>query len=135
MIRRFVSTAVLAAAVSAPSILVPATSHAALFGNASTSTPKAKTVKMTLKNRTSVPMDLMIEDKAITLAPNAEYALNVPEEQRRSRVLFRSRVVSGRSVPKGMLRPSFGSERANPAAHSPRLQPHSRNVTAGTFLL
>ena len=82
MIRRFVSTAVLAVAVVAPT-LIPAVSHAALFHNANaTSTPKVKTVKMTLKNRTSAPMDLMIEDKAVTLAPNAEYALNVPEGTR-----------------------------------------------------
>ena len=83
MIRRFVTNAVLAAAVVVPSFLVPATSQAALFGGRSaTSTPKVKNVKMTLKNRTSTPMDLMVEDKPITIAPNAEYALNVPEGTR-----------------------------------------------------
>lgn len=83
MIRRFVSTAVLAASIVVPSILVPATSHAALFGGKSaTSTTKVKNVKMTLKNRTSAPMDLMVEDKPITIAANAEYALNVPEGTR-----------------------------------------------------
>ena len=82
MIRRFVSTAVLPVAV-ASTLLIPATSHASLFGsNTSASTPKVKNVKMTLKNRTSAPMDLMIEDKSITIAPNAEYALNVPEGTR-----------------------------------------------------
>jgi hypothetical protein len=83
MIRRFVFTAVLAVAVAAPTLLVPAISHAAFFhsGAASTSS-KVRNVKMTLKNRTSAPMDLMIEDKPITLAPNAEYALNVPEGTR-----------------------------------------------------
>lgn len=82
MIRRFVSTAVLAAAVVAP-MLIPVTSHAALFHSAPSSpTAKVKNVKMTLKNRTAAPMDLMIEDKAITIAPNAEYALNVPEGTR-----------------------------------------------------
>src|ERR1700712_1072343 len=82
MIRRFVFSAVVAAAV-ATTALVPATSHAAFFHSGSTaSTPKVKTVKMTLKNRSAAPMDLMIEDKAITLAPNAEYALNVPEGTR-----------------------------------------------------
>ena len=82
MIRRFVSTAVVAAVV-ATAALIPAISHAALFGIGSTaSSSKVKNVKMTLKNRTSAPMDLMIEDKAITIAPNAEYALNVPEGTR-----------------------------------------------------
>ncbi len=83
MIRRFVSAAVLAVAVAAPSLLIPATSHAALFGsNTSSAMPKVKNVKMTLKNRSDAPMELMIEDKPITLAPNAEYALNVPEGTR-----------------------------------------------------
>ena len=83
MIRRFVSTAVLAAAV-ATAALTPAISHASLFHSAGNtpSNTKIKTVKMTLKNRSAAPMDLMIEDKAITLAPNAEYALNVPEGTR-----------------------------------------------------
>ena len=83
MIRRFVSAAVLAAAVVAPTLFVPATSHAALFHSSSaTSSSKVKNVKMTLKNRTAAPMELMIEDKPITIAPNAEYALNVPEGTR-----------------------------------------------------
>ena len=83
MIRRFVSTAVLAVAVAAPMLLAPVTSHAAFSRSSNaTSTAKVKNVKMTLKNRTAAPMDLMIEDKPITIAPNAEYALNVPEGTR-----------------------------------------------------
>ncbi len=83
MIRRFVSTAVLAAAVVAPTLLTPAPANAAFFHSGSASnTAKVKNVKMTLKNRTSAPMNLMIEDKPITIAPNAEYALNVPEGTR-----------------------------------------------------
>ena len=62
MIRRFVSTAILAAAVLAPALVFPATSHAAFFHSGTGA--KVKNVKMTLKNRTSAPMDLMIEDKA-----------------------------------------------------------------------
>ena len=83
MIRRFVSTAILAVAVAAPTVVFPAAAHAGLFHSGSTaSSAKVKNVKMTLKNRTAAPMDLMIEDKAITIAPNAEYALNVPEGTR-----------------------------------------------------
>ena len=82
MIRRFVSTAVVAAAI-ATATLTPAVSHAAFFHSGSgASSAKVKTIKMTLKNRTSAPMDLMVEDKPITIAPNAEYALNVPEGTR-----------------------------------------------------
>ena len=83
MIRRFVSTAVLTVAVAAPTLLVPVAAHAAFFHSGAAATiAKVKNVKMTLKNRTSIPMDLMIEDKPITIAPNAEYALNVPEGTR-----------------------------------------------------
>ena len=78
MIRRSVSILVLAAATFAP-----LASQASLFGSdkgTTTTTPtKGKMVKMTLKNRTSEPMDLMIEDKPITIAANSEYALSAVE--------------------------------------------------------
>ena len=81
MIRRTVSAIVLAAITFAPLV-----SHASLFGKdskdntpATTNAPKGKMVKMTLKNRTSAPMDLIVEDKPITIAANGEYELKASE--------------------------------------------------------
>ena len=78
MIRRSVSMLVLAAATFAP-----LASQASLFGSdkgTTAATPaKGKMIKMTLKNRTASPMDLMIEDKPITIAANSEYALAAVE--------------------------------------------------------
>ncbi len=69
------------ALVLATSLSVPATSHASMFGGhaGSTSTAKVKMVKMTLRNRTAAPMNLMIEDKPITIAANGEYELKAAE--------------------------------------------------------
>ena len=78
MIRRSVSALVLAAATFAP-----VASHAfPFFGNNNGTVAKVKTVKMTLKNRTSAPMNLMIEEKPVTIAANGEYELKVPEGTR-----------------------------------------------------
>ncbi|MEG9432394.1 hypothetical protein [Terriglobus sp. ADX1] len=76
MIRRTVSAIVLAACTFAP-----VASHAfPLFGKSDTAQAKVKMVKMTLKNKSAAPMDVLIDDKTITLAANGgEYALNAPE--------------------------------------------------------
>jgi hypothetical protein len=75
MIRRTVSALVLAAATFAP-----VASHAfPFFGTNNGAQAKVKMVKMTLKNRTAAPMEVLIEDKPVTIAANGEYALNAPE--------------------------------------------------------
>ncbi len=77
MFRRTVTTIVLASAIFAP-----VASHAFPFfanTNASTQPKGAKMVKVTLKNETNQPMQVLIEDKPVTIAANGEYALNAPE--------------------------------------------------------
>jgi len=76
MIRRIVSATVLAACTFAP-----IASHAfPLFGKSDTAQAKVKMVKLTLKNKSAAAMDIMIEDKPVTLAANGgEYQLNAPE--------------------------------------------------------
>ena len=74
MVRRTVFALVLTAATFAPTA-----SQAALFGHSATTSDKGKMVKVTLKNRTSAPMDLMVEDKPITIAANGEYELKAVE--------------------------------------------------------
>ncbi len=79
MIRRTVSALILAAATLAPISL-----HAFAVAANPVPTPapaqaKVKMVKMTLKNKTNAPMDLLIEDKPVTIAANGEYALSAPE--------------------------------------------------------
>ncbi|MGI4756860.1 MAG: hypothetical protein ACRYGF_08430 [Janthinobacterium lividum] len=75
MIRRTVSALVLAAATFAPFA-----AHASFFGKDTTGVvAKGKMVKMTLKNRTSSPMDLLVEDQPITIAANSEYELKAAE--------------------------------------------------------
>jgi hypothetical protein len=76
MFRRTVTTLVLASAIFAP-----VASHAfPFFANVNAATqPKAKMVKVTLKNETNAPMQVLIEDKPVTIAANGEYALNAPE--------------------------------------------------------
>ena len=75
MMRRTLSALVLATATFAPVI-----SHASLFHSSTTaSSSKGKMVKMTLKNHTTAPMQLMIEDQPVTIAANGEYALSAPE--------------------------------------------------------
>lgn len=77
MIRRIVSATVLAACTFAP-----IASHAfPLFGKSdNTAQAKVKMVKLTLKNKSAAPMEVLIEDKPVTLAANGgEYALNAPE--------------------------------------------------------
>ena len=70
-----------AALVIAATTFAPFASHASMFGKSSTSATetKGKMVKMTLKNRTSAPMDLLVEDKPITIAANGEYELKAAE--------------------------------------------------------
>jgi hypothetical protein len=75
MFVRTVSALVLAAATFAPIASVAASPA----GTTTTSNVKVKMVKMTLKNRTSEPMDLMIEDKPVTIAANGEYELKAAE--------------------------------------------------------
>lgn len=80
MIRRIVTTLALAACT-----LVPMTSNAAsLFGRSNGSAaaadmPKGKTVKLTLKNKTSTDMTVVVNDKPVTIAANGEYALKTTE--------------------------------------------------------
>ncbi|MGI4852737.1 MAG: hypothetical protein ACRYF4_01670 [Janthinobacterium lividum] len=79
MIRRTVSALVLAT-----TLFAPLASHASLFGSkdnvpTGTTTLKGKMVKMTLKNRTTTAMDLMVEDKPVTIAANGEYELKAVE--------------------------------------------------------
>ena len=78
MIRRTVSALALAA-----TLFAPLASNASLFAKdnvpASTTALKGKMVKMTLKNRTATAMDLMVEDKPVTIAANGEYDLKVVE--------------------------------------------------------
>ncbi len=76
MIRRTVSALVLVACTFAP-----VASHAfPLFGKSETAQAKVKMVKMTLKNRSAAPMEIIIDDKPVTLAANGgEYHLNAPE--------------------------------------------------------
>lgn len=76
MIRQTVSAFVLAATLFAPAV-----SQASLFRSSNTTTAavKVKMVKMTLKNRTAEPMELIVEDKPITIAANGEYDLKAPE--------------------------------------------------------
>ncbi len=74
MVRRTVFALVLTAAT-----LTPTASHAALFGHSATTPDKGKMVKVILKNRTAAPMDLLVEDKPITIAANGEYELKAVE--------------------------------------------------------
>lgn len=76
MIRRTVATFVLAA-----STFAPIASHAfPLFSKTEAGQGKVKMVKMTLKNKTTSPMDVMIDDKTVTLAANGgEYQLSAAE--------------------------------------------------------
>lgn len=74
MVRRTVFAAILAAATLAPTV-----SHASFFGHTATTPDKGKMVKLTLKNRTAAPMDLLVEDQPITIAANGEYELKAVE--------------------------------------------------------
>ncbi len=75
MFKRSVSALVLAAATFAP-----IASHAfPIFGTNNAAAAKVKMVKMTLKNKTSQSMDLMIDDKPVTIAANGEYQLKAAE--------------------------------------------------------
>jgi hypothetical protein len=75
MIRRSVIALALAA-----STFAPVASHAfPFFAKGETAQAKVKMVKMTLKNQTDTPMDVLIEDKPVTIAAKGEYALNAPE--------------------------------------------------------
>ncbi len=73
MIRRFVCTLAIAAATVAP-----LTSNAmSIFGRSdsntpSASTPKGKTIKLTLKNKTASAMTLTVNDQPVTIAAGAE---------------------------------------------------------------
>lgn len=75
MIRRSVIALALAAATFAP----VASQAFPFFAKNETGQPKVKMVKMTLKNQTTTPMDVMIEDKPVTIAAKGEYALSAPE--------------------------------------------------------
>ena len=75
MLRRIVVAVILSATTFAP-----LASHASWLGKDNVATaPKGKVVKMTLKNRTATPMDLLIEDQPITIAANGEYELKAAE--------------------------------------------------------
>ena len=76
MIRRSVTAIVLAAATFAP-----IASHAfPLFGKTETAQGKVKMVKLTLKNKTTAPMEVTIDEKPVILAANGgEYQLNAAE--------------------------------------------------------
>ena len=75
MIRRSVIALALAATTFAP-----VASHAfPFFGKGETEQAKVKMVKMTLKNSTNAPMDILIEDRPVTIAANGQYALTAPE--------------------------------------------------------
>ena len=75
MIRRSVIALALAAATFAP-----VASHAfPFFAKGETAQAKVKMVKMTLKNSTNAPMEVLIEDKPVTIAANGQYALTAPE--------------------------------------------------------
>lgn len=73
MIRRIVTTAALSAALVAPLAM-----HASIFGrsadatSSASSAPKGKMVKLTLKNRTSSPMNVFVNDQPVTIAANGE---------------------------------------------------------------
>ena len=82
MIRRTFTTATIVACT-----IVPMTTQASsLFhrssvtnGAAATDMPKGKSVKLTLKNRTSADMTVVVNDKPVTIAANGEYALKTTE--------------------------------------------------------
>ena len=77
MIRPIVTATALAVSLAVPSV-----SHAALFGGrggSSNASPKLKMVKITLRNRTAAPMNILIEDKPVTIAANGEYELKAAE--------------------------------------------------------
>lgn len=73
MIRRIACTLALAACT-----LAPLASNASIFRrsdnapSSATSMPKGKTVKFMLKNRTSSPMTLTVNDQPLTIAANGE---------------------------------------------------------------
>ena len=74
MIRHTMSALVLAAAT-----LAPLPSHASFFKHDTAAETKGKMVKVVLKNRTSNPMELVIDDKPLTLAADSEYQLKAVE--------------------------------------------------------
>ena len=86
-IRNLVSTLALAACT-----LAPITSHAAsIFGHgaasgASVTNPalKSKMIKFTLSNKTSAPMNLLINEQPVTLAANSQMPIKAAEGQRQS---------------------------------------------------
>ena len=62
-------------------LYAPGASHAALFGGHanSSASQKVRWVKITLRNRTDASMNLMIEDKLISIPANGEYELKAAE--------------------------------------------------------
>jgi hypothetical protein len=67
-------------ALAATILTAPAASFAFPFhSNTNSSQAKVKMVKVTLKNKTAQPMEILVEDKPVTIAANGEYALSAPE--------------------------------------------------------
>jgi Rieske Fe-S protein len=77
MIRNLATVALAAATIAA----LPAATFAFPFHNNTpgTSQAKVKMIKVTLKNKTAQPMEILVEDKPVTIAANGEYALSAPE--------------------------------------------------------
>lgn len=79
-IRQFVCTLALSACVVLPTVA----QTSSLVGRSSNNTPvaagepKGKTVKITLKNKTNAPIDLIVNDKTVTIAANSEFELKAP---------------------------------------------------------
>jgi parvulin-like peptidyl-prolyl isomerase len=78
MIHRSITALALAACIFAPVASFAATSSSSADNNANIAPVKGKMVKVTLKNRSNLTQNLLIQGRPVSLASNEEYAIEVP---------------------------------------------------------
>jgi hypothetical protein len=81
MIHRSITTLALAACILAPVASFAATSSAdksSADNNANIAPVKGSMVKVTLKNRSNLTQNLVIQGRPVSLAANEDYAIQVP---------------------------------------------------------
>jgi parvulin-like peptidyl-prolyl isomerase len=78
MIHRSITALALAACMFAPVASFAATSSSSADNNANIAPAKGSMVKVTLKNRSNLTQNLLIQGRPVSLASNEERAVEVP---------------------------------------------------------
>jgi len=78
MIHRSITALALAACIIAPVASFAATSSSSAENNANIAPAKGSMVKVTLKNRSNLTQNLLIQGRPVSLAANESYAVEVP---------------------------------------------------------